>query len=67
MTVISKTIRDYEVAHAKGGLTTDTVGILCPFSIRAKPKHVGDYQLNNQYSAVVVPLRLVDNFVKGIC
>ena len=38
----------------------------CPFSLRAPPKHLGDYSFDNNFAIVNLNLRLVDSLKEGV-
>ena len=65
MTVLSKTINDYLVAHTEDR-TTKSVMMACPVSLRPPPRHLGDFTFDNDFAIVNMKLRLVDSLESGV-
>ena len=64
MTVLSKTLHDY-LREYTDDKTTEYIKIACPFSLRPQPETVGGFVFDNNFSIILVNLKLVDSIEKG--
>ena len=60
MTVLSKTLHDYLREHTNDK-TTKSVNMACTFSLREAPESVGEFTFENDFSIILVPMKLVDS------
>lgn len=65
MTVLSKTVSDYLKEHTQDK-ETKFLRMACPFSLRAPPKFVGDFTMDNDFAIVNLNMRLVDSLTEGV-
>lgn len=60
MTALSKSMHDYLRQNTDDKLTKEIV-CACPFSLRRPPQELGDFEFNNDFAIIPLPLRLVDS------
>lgn len=65
MASISKTVHDYLRLHT-ADQTTQEGYMACPFSVRRKPKEIGDFDFNNDFSIVPINMRFISDFKTGL-